>query len=243
VILRRVIDHVRRQEWTAIWIDLVIVVVGVFIGIQVSNWNSAQIERGEARDSKQRLQEDLGVSIRLTQSSLDFMTENARLADMAVARLRACDLEAADRDDFATSLYRLGKVTPARFVRTTFDELRDSGKLRLIGDPGLRRDLTEAARLSEWYENVFTLIAGRLEPHEAYVDGQVIFEVDATTGGGGRIAWNQLDMDFEAACKDRRFLAAVAASRNYTYDVLSDATRMQARFTALLAKMEKEGAP
>ncbi|MBC7657157.1 MAG: hypothetical protein H7147_08290 [Frankiaceae bacterium] len=45
MILRRVIDHVRQQEWTAIWIDLVIVVVGVFIGIQVANWNEAQVER------------------------------------------------------------------------------------------------------------------------------------------------------------------------------------------------------
>ena len=35
MILRRVIQHVKKQEWTAIWIDLMIVVVGVFIGIQV----------------------------------------------------------------------------------------------------------------------------------------------------------------------------------------------------------------
>jgi hypothetical protein len=242
MILRRVIDHVRRQEWTAIFIDLVIVVVGVFIGIQVANWNAELIERREARDSMQRLQEDVALSVQLTQSSIDFMADNARLADLALARLRACDLPAGDRDDFATSLYRLGKVTPARFVRTTFDELRDSGKLRLIGNPGLRRDLTEVARLSEWYEKVFTLIAGRLEAHAAYVDGQVIFDVDGSIGGGGRIGWERLDMDFDVACKDRRFLAAVAASRNYTYDVLSDAASMQARFKSLLAKIEKENA-
>lgn len=29
----------RAQNWTAIAIDFVIVVVGVFIGIEVSNWN------------------------------------------------------------------------------------------------------------------------------------------------------------------------------------------------------------
>ena len=40
MILRRVIHHAKKQEWTAIAIDLVIVVVGVFIGIQVSNWNA-----------------------------------------------------------------------------------------------------------------------------------------------------------------------------------------------------------
>lgn len=35
MLLRRVISHVRKQEWTAIGIDFVIVVVGVFVGIQV----------------------------------------------------------------------------------------------------------------------------------------------------------------------------------------------------------------
>jgi hypothetical protein len=41
MLLRRVIEHVRTQNWTAIGIDFLIVVVGVFIGIQVSNWNEA----------------------------------------------------------------------------------------------------------------------------------------------------------------------------------------------------------
>jgi hypothetical protein len=242
MILRRVIDHVRRQEWTAIFIDLVIVVVGVFIGIQVANWNAELIERREARDSMQRLQEDVALSVQLTQSSIDFMADNARLADLALARLRACDLPAGDRDDFATSLYRLGTDPRARFVRTTFAARRVSGKLRHMATPGWRRDLPVVARLSEWYEKVFTLIAGRLEAHAAYVDGQVIFDVDGSIGGGGRIGWERLDMDFDVACKDRRFLAAVAASRNYTYDVLSDAASMQARFKSLLAKIEKENA-
>jgi hypothetical protein len=39
VLLRRVIEHVKAQNWTAVALDFLIVVVGVFIGIQVSNWN------------------------------------------------------------------------------------------------------------------------------------------------------------------------------------------------------------
>lgn len=39
MILRRIIAHLRKQEWTAIGIDFVIVVVGVFVGMQVTNWN------------------------------------------------------------------------------------------------------------------------------------------------------------------------------------------------------------
>lgn len=46
MLLRRVKDHVVRQNWTAIAIDCVIVVVGVFVGTQVSNWNSDRLDQG-----------------------------------------------------------------------------------------------------------------------------------------------------------------------------------------------------
>ena len=39
MLLRRIIEHVKVQNWTAVALDLVIVVVGVFVGIQVSNCN------------------------------------------------------------------------------------------------------------------------------------------------------------------------------------------------------------
>lgn len=39
MLLYRVINHVRAQHWTAVLLDFVIVVVGVFIGLQVDNWN------------------------------------------------------------------------------------------------------------------------------------------------------------------------------------------------------------
>ena len=42
MILRRVIEHVREQNWTAVGIDFVIVVVGVFLGFQVTSWNESR---------------------------------------------------------------------------------------------------------------------------------------------------------------------------------------------------------
>ncbi len=45
MILRRIIAHFRKQEWTAIGLDFLIVVVGVFLGLQVNNWNEAAADR------------------------------------------------------------------------------------------------------------------------------------------------------------------------------------------------------
>ena len=49
MILHRLTEHVRRQDWFAVFLDFVIVVVGVFIGIQVSNWNAARQDRARVQ--------------------------------------------------------------------------------------------------------------------------------------------------------------------------------------------------
>jgi len=45
--LRGFAARLQAQDWVAITIELTIVVVGVFIGTQVSNWGTGRIERAE----------------------------------------------------------------------------------------------------------------------------------------------------------------------------------------------------
>ncbi|MEO0368600.1 MAG: hypothetical protein AAF197_07420 [Pseudomonadota bacterium] len=45
MLLRRVTKQVKDQNWFAVGIDFAIVVIGVFIGIQVANWNDARGDR------------------------------------------------------------------------------------------------------------------------------------------------------------------------------------------------------
>ena len=61
MLLRRIIEHVKTQNWTAVGLDFVIVVVGVFIGIQVSNLNDARETREMSDNFAERLATDLQV--------------------------------------------------------------------------------------------------------------------------------------------------------------------------------------
>lgn len=71
MILRRVISHVRDQEWTAILLDFVIVVVGVFIGIQVSNWNQERVDRDLAGRYVVQLSDDIRADIRDVETGIE----------------------------------------------------------------------------------------------------------------------------------------------------------------------------
>jgi len=49
MLLRRVIEHVKAQNWFAVAIDFVIVVVGVFVGLQVNTCNAARVHARRRR--------------------------------------------------------------------------------------------------------------------------------------------------------------------------------------------------
>jgi len=49
MILRRLSKHVKDQNWFAVALDFLIVVIGVFVGLQVSNWNAERAERAQER--------------------------------------------------------------------------------------------------------------------------------------------------------------------------------------------------
>jgi len=71
MILRRVIKHVGAQDWFAVGIDFVIVVVGVYIGIQVANWNEARIANARKAQIVEALITDLSDAIEVQQRFID----------------------------------------------------------------------------------------------------------------------------------------------------------------------------
>ena len=59
MLLRRITQHVKEQNWFAVGIDFVIVVIGVFIGIQVANWNDARQQRASLTLAEADINRDL----------------------------------------------------------------------------------------------------------------------------------------------------------------------------------------
>jgi len=152
MLLRRVMKHVRDQNWLAVGIDFLIVVVGVFIGIQVANWNAERMERFQEVEYVQRLAEDLRQDIRSYDAMLEIYTIKQEtilaLRDAPLATVMAGDLkEAALRLEY--SIY---KAMPAQ-RSATFDDLVGSGRLRLVRNSAFRAALADyyanSARLSE----------------------------------------------------------------------------------------------
>jgi len=147
VILRRVIAHVRKQEWTAIAIDLVIVVLGVVIGIQVSNWNAERADRKRAHGYLERIRDDLDADIAGYRDRLDFWGEVSRSGAKGLAYAETGDPGGATQWDLLRAYFWASQVGAFNLTEATYDELRSAGELGLLGDPRLRD------RLASYYTN------------------------------------------------------------------------------------------
>ena len=81
MILRRLSQSLKDQNWTAITIEFALLVAGVFIGMQASNWNDARVERSLARSDLSQIAADLQIQA-------DFQKD---MEDSAMRRIAAVD--------------------------------------------------------------------------------------------------------------------------------------------------------
>lgn len=138
MILRSVIKHVQDQNWFAVAIDFLIVVVGVFIGIQVSNWNAGLADQARGERIKARLvAEFIEIESELTRHVNDVTSwieiANRLAEDVLADNIERDALESSDR------LFSI-RWRPTSGGSNTTAELISQGDMDALRSP----DLVEA---------------------------------------------------------------------------------------------------
>ena len=62
MLLRRITKHVKDQNWFAVGLDFLIVVFGILIAFQITNWSEARKEDTLERQYLERLRNDIALS-------------------------------------------------------------------------------------------------------------------------------------------------------------------------------------
>ena len=129
MILRRVIAHFKKQEWTAIGLDFLIVIVGVFIGIQVSNWNAEQADKRLGRTYAERLIVDLRKDLSMRGALVDYYSAVLNSVERTNALLADPH---ADPRELVINAYRASENNFVPQTRATWDEIVSSGNTALL---------------------------------------------------------------------------------------------------------------
>jgi hypothetical protein len=136
MIQRRVIEQLRKQQWVAVGIELVIVILGVFIGLQASNWNQERASARQGAIFAERLKADLRHEDWVCQFLIDYSRQVLKSAGQAE---RALEGKTALSDEaLLVSAYRATQYKQPVRRRSTYDELISTGTIGLIVDEKLR---------------------------------------------------------------------------------------------------------
>lgn len=129
MILRRLAESLRDQNWVAIGIELAILVLGVYLGIQVSNWNEARADEALGREYSERLLADLRHDRAARQQLVDYYDAVSSSAERTVELL---DDSSAPARDLVVNAYRATEYAYNPQTRATWDEIVSTGHAGLL---------------------------------------------------------------------------------------------------------------
>lgn len=136
MVVRRIREHVGTHNWFAVGIDLAIVIIGVFLGTQASNWNAQRIADQTAQTYRARLTEDLSAN------EADLTNRIAYYRDVREHALLALEgfssPATALGEEFLIHAFQASQINVRPLKRWTYDELVSVGGLASLGDKSLR---------------------------------------------------------------------------------------------------------
>ncbi|MBY0569394.1 MAG: hypothetical protein K2P70_18945 [Hyphomonadaceae bacterium] len=215
MILRRIIAHFRKQEWTAIALDFVIVVVGVFVGLQAQAWNESRQDRVHERMYIERLARDF--------TAIEERTEFANekwLSVINVSRRLLADIDAFNatgrmprtEQEILADLNDLqGTRIPAPRA-ATFVEMLSTGEIRVLRDEDLRDALLAYDTQTHYTLIAYDVLVNRAREATvaagAYADVDLPDTLENIYDNPNREFYRAID--FPAFARDPRSRAAVS---------------------------------
>lgn len=153
MIVRRIREHVASHNWFAVFVDLIIVIIGVFIGIQVSNWNAARMERGEVHAYRAQIIENLRSNERGSVARERYFRQ---VRGHALATLQALGDGGTGPEAFLIHAYQASQNWPVRMERAAYDEMVAAGLAKGLGDPLTRQRLSTYYAMMPQFEATVT---------------------------------------------------------------------------------------
>ena len=158
MILRRIAHHLQQQQWTAVLIELVILILGVFLGFQVTDWANERANRSAEVRHLEEIAEDLradaeaferiSAAAEMRISGIDYVLGETRgvtrPSRVVTPTGESFDMPAGPPVAAADRTTLLGRVNLVRSTtgnRTGFEALLGAGGMQKIRDRQISRQL------------------------------------------------------------------------------------------------------
>jgi len=234
MLLRRITQHVRDQNWFAVFIDFLIVVVGVFIGIQVANWNETQTNKAQLSTTLERLTDEVQQNIEITNRILKDFDEGKD--DMILAReaLNSCHYSEDGQAALERLLFDLVNDTQPNFITVVQEQLARQEQYQVLLSTPFQKGFAQyLSTVSEEHEQLSSHYEQLWEHHINYHPKVNAYFSGEPGEGLEYEGWGfKLDVPFENACNDASF-------RNRFINTLGFYTSINQRLINFKSEAEK----
>lgn len=183
MILNRIGTAIRNQDWFVVFIELMIVVVGIYIGLQVDDWQKARQDRADEGRFLEALLQETRHNIGQVEWRENAIELDAAAMRNVVSALKAGNLNQITDDEAYEALCEWFTIIPPSYQTATYDELVSTGQLDIITNETLRRQLQASKALRERYTFERTIFwdmhrdrALELAPHMTWQMDENYFE-------------------------------------------------------------------
>lgn len=228
MLLRKVTEHVNDQNWFAVGLDFLIVVVGVLFAFQITEWDKGRTLKSEQVTATQDL---LGESVEIVRYLENIIAENDymnELREKAVQSLVSGDRSSLNDGQLIgglTSVFVYPAISPPRDV---YDGIASSGNLDLIADRGARR------AVSRYYASL-TGVQSQLDYWRNFVTTRYAYDHKGISSIYDPSSPQRMDIEvnFESLASDPDFvegrielLRHQVQFQRFRHDLLEDAKEM-----------------
>jgi hypothetical protein len=141
MILRRLAGFIRRHDWFAVTIEILVVIVGLLLAFQLDRWWEQRGERVQEAEFVARLAADVARESEFLEQAIVLATMRKGMAELLMDV--AEDSSAATRDPvrFVAAVQQAAYTYAPILSAHTFEEMRSTGNLRLLRDPEVKNAL------------------------------------------------------------------------------------------------------
>lgn len=127
MLLRRIAESIRARDWFTFTIEFVIVVAGVFIGIQVANWNEERKFAAQEQSYLWQLRDEIVANNRSVGYQVQYTTEVVAAGRRALAYLDGDGDCASDCADLLVDFFHASQIWGASNLLAKYRELERLG--------------------------------------------------------------------------------------------------------------------
>ena len=153
----------RNQSWLTLVLELAVVVIGIFLGLQADSWNEARKDRVLEQQYLASLKADYQADIDELDESIALAKSRAQLGRVLISSIDKDRVE-GDPNEFIWAVYSSFLLNYPSYTRATINDLLSTGNLQLIQDINLK------AAIAEYYTNIEYREQWKINWRESQID-------------------------------------------------------------------------